>query len=140
MAVDHPPARPIDAVIKLGGDVLDARVGKVAPPDEVRDAFEGVTRAQMQIVTLRNSAEQEAAGRLRLARAERFRIEQSALAYAQSSDPLSGSWKGDWGPSASDRNQVAVELKWDGKALTGTVNPGPNAVPLSKATSSIVAL
>jgi membrane protease subunit HflK len=67
---------------QLGVDVLDARVAKVAPPDEVRDAFEGVTRAQMQIVTLRNRAEQEAAGRLRLARAERFRIEQSALAYA----------------------------------------------------------
>jgi membrane protease subunit HflK len=67
---------------RLGVDVLDARVAKVAPPDEVRDAFEGVTRAQMQIVTLRNRAEQEAAGRLRLARAERFRIEQSALAYA----------------------------------------------------------
>jgi len=67
---------------RLGVDVLDARVAKVAPPDEVKDAFEGVTRAQMQIVTLRNRAEQEAAGRLRLARAERFRIEQAALAYA----------------------------------------------------------
>ena len=58
----------------------------------------------------------------------------SAASFAQSSDPLSGSWKGDWGPSASDRNQVTVELKWDGKALTGTVNPGPNAVALQKAT------
>jgi Ni/Co efflux regulator RcnB len=55
----------------------------------------------------------------------------SALAQ---SDPLSGTWKGDWGPSPGDRNQVTVELKWDGKALTGTVNPGPNAVALSKAT------
>jgi hypothetical protein len=45
-------------------------------------------------------------------------------------DPVSGTWKGDWGPSASDRNQVTVELKWDGKNLTGTVNPGPNAVEL----------
>ena len=60
-----------------------------------------------------------------------------SLAYAASAlaaDPLSGTWKGDWGPSASDRNQVTVELKYDGKALTGTVNPGPNAVALSKAT------
>lgn len=47
-------------------------------------------------------------------------------------DPLSGTWKGDWGPSASDRNQVTVELKWDGKMLTGTVNPGPDAVELKK--------
>ena len=49
-------------------------------------------------------------------------------------DPLSGTWVGDWGPSAFDRNQVTVELKWDGKNLTGTVNPGPNAVELKKAT------
>jgi hypothetical protein len=57
-------------------------------------------------------------------------------AFAQQSgkDPLSGTWVGDWGPSASDRNQVTVELKWDGKSLTGTVNPGENAVALQKAT------
>jgi len=47
-------------------------------------------------------------------------------------DPLSGTWVGDWGPSPDDRNQVTVELKWDGKKLTGTVNPGPNAVELLK--------
>ncbi len=49
-------------------------------------------------------------------------------------DPLSGIWAGDWGPSEWDRNQATVELKWDGKALTGTVNPGPNAVELKNAT------
>ncbi len=49
-------------------------------------------------------------------------------------DPLSGTWKGDWGPSPGDRNQVTLELKWDGKVLTGTVNPGPNAVEIQKAT------
>lgn len=53
---------------------------------------------------------------------------------ALAQDPLSGTWTGDWGPSAMDRNQVTVELKWDGKALTGTVNPGPTAVMLQKAT------
>lgn len=56
-----------------------------------------------------------------------------AVARAQGGDPLTGTWVGDWGPSASDRNQVTVELKWDGKALSGTVNPGPNAVTLDKA-------
>jgi hypothetical protein len=49
-------------------------------------------------------------------------------------DPLTGTWAGDWGPSEWDRNQVTLELKWDGKNLTGTVNPGPNAVELKKAT------
>src|SRR2546425_13082823 len=55
----------------------------------------------------------------------------SALAQ---SDPLSGDWSGDWGPSPNDRNPVTVQLKWDGKALTGTVNPGPNAVALQRST------
>jgi hypothetical protein len=49
-------------------------------------------------------------------------------------DPLTGTWTGDWGPSASDRNQVTVELTWDGKTLTGTVNPGANAVVLKNST------
>jgi hypothetical protein len=58
----------------------------------------------------------------------------TAAAFAQKpADPLSGTWVGDWGPSATDRNQVTVELKWDGKALSGTVNPGPNAVALQHA-------
>ena len=26
-----------------------------------------------------------------------------------------------------------VEMDWDGKAITGTINPGPAAVPLTKA-------
>jgi len=58
----------------------------------------------------------------------------SVLAINAADDPLSGTWVGDWGPSEWDRNQVTVELKWDGKNLTGTVNPGPNAVELKKAT------
>ena len=58
------------------------------------------------------------------------------LAYARqnAADPLSGTWAGDWGPSAADRNGVTVDLKWDGKALTGTVNPGQNAIELKKCT------
>ena len=58
----------------------------------------------------------------------------SAFAQKSGSDPLTGTWAGDWGPSPSDRNQVTVDLKWDGKTLTGTVNPGPNAVPLERST------
>ena len=56
----------------------------------------------------------------------------AACVFAQ--DPLSGNWKGDWGPSPGDRNQVTVVLKYDGKALTGTINPDSNAVKLTKAT------
>ena len=49
-----------------------------------------------------------------------------------SADTLSGTWTGDWGTSENQRNLVTVELKWDGANLTGTVNPGPEAVALSK--------
>ena len=52
-------------------------------------------------------------------------------------DPLSGTWIGDWGPGPQDRNQVTVELKWDGQKLAGTVNPGPNAVELQKTSFDI---
>jgi hypothetical protein len=48
-------------------------------------------------------------------------------------DALTGSWSGDWGPSPSDRNNVTLDLKWDGSALTGTVNPGANPIPLTRA-------
>ena len=59
---------------------------------------------------------------------------QGKAAGKAAADPISGSWTGDWGPSAADRNQVVVDLKFDGKALTGTVNPGPNAIAIAKAT------
>lgn len=67
---------------RLGVEVLDARVARIAPPDEVRDAFDSVSRAQTQMATMRYQAEQEGATRIRLARAEAFRIEQTARAYA----------------------------------------------------------
>ena len=52
-------------------------------------------------------------------------------------DPLTGTWTGDWGPSAGDRNQVSVELKLSGTALTGTVKstqPARPDVALTKST------
>src|SRR5438132_6081192 len=44
------------------------------------------------------------------------------LALQRGADPLTGTWAGDWGPSPGDRNTVTVDLKWDGKALTGVVH------------------
>ena len=48
--------------------------------------------------------------------------------------PLKGSWSGDWGPSEDDRRRLLLLLDWDGGAVTGTINPGPNAVPIETAT------
>jgi hypothetical protein len=46
----------------------------------------------------------------------------------KAADPLSGAWTGDWGPTPTHRNSVTLDLKWDGKTVTGAVNPGPNAI------------
>jgi hypothetical protein len=44
------------------------------------------------------------------------------FALQRGSDPLTGTWTGDWGPTPTHRNTVSVDLKWDGKALTGVVH------------------
>ncbi len=48
-------------------------------------------------------------------------------AIRYSVDPVSGTWTGDWGTvapgsTATDRSQVRLDLKWDGKAVTGVVH------------------
>ncbi|HKB09106.1 MAG TPA: hypothetical protein VKD69_00580 [Vicinamibacterales bacterium] len=54
-------------------------------------------------------------------------------ALAQFGHPLKGTWSGDWGPTRENRTHVVLEFNWDGKAITGTINPGPKAVPFKKA-------
>ena len=58
----------------------------------------------------------------------------ATAALAQYGHPLKGSWSGDWGTTKERRNRVLIDLNWDGKAITGTINPGPDAVPLTEAT------
>ena len=53
---------------------------------------------------------------------------------AQEGHPLKGSWLGDWGPNRTQRTQAFIILDWDGKNITGTINPGPDAIPIQKAT------
>jgi hypothetical protein len=55
-------------------------------------------------------------------------------AAAQFGYPLKGTWSGEWGPSKDKQTHLVLELNWDGQAITGTINPGPNAVRLTKAT------
>ncbi len=73
---------------RLGIEILDIRVSRISPPDDVKDAFDSVARAQTQMATLRHRAEQEAATRLRSAKAEQFRLEEAARAYAHSKKVL----------------------------------------------------
>jgi hypothetical protein len=51
-----------------------------------------------------------------------------AAAYAQEGHPLVGTWHGTWGPTAAERHDVTIVLEFDGKAVTGMMNPGPDAI------------
>jgi len=53
---------------------------------------------------------------------------------AQEGHPLTGSWHGEWHNPAGKRIPILLYMKWDSKAITGTINPGPNAIPLKVAT------
>lgn len=51
-------------------------------------------------------------------------------------DSVSGTWTGDWGPTETHRNNVSLDLKLDGTNVTGSVNPGPDAVALTSGSFS----
>jgi hypothetical protein len=55
----------------------------------------------------------------------------AAPGLAQEGHPLTGTWTGDWGPSATQRNHLTIVMDWDGSAVTGTINPGPDSVPIA---------
>ena len=53
----------------------------IAPPDEVKSAFDDVAREQTRIETKVNNAEQEAESQLKTAQSDQYRIEQETAAY-----------------------------------------------------------
>jgi hypothetical protein len=54
-------------------------------------------------------------------------IALAASASAQEGHPLTGVWYGDWGTTAAQRNDLTVVMQWDGKAVSGMINPGPDS-------------
>ena len=52
-------------------------------------------------------------------------------ASAQFGHPLDGQWSGDWGPRDKP-NRLLLNLDWDGKAISGVINPGPTAATIRK--------
>jgi hypothetical protein len=50
---------------------------------------------------------------------------------AQEGHPLIGTWSGEWGSSAKDRNPVLIILDWKTTTLSGVINPGePDEAPI----------
>ena len=72
----------------LGVEVLDAPVALIAPPDEVKSAFDDVAREQTRIATKVNNAEQEAESQWRTALSDQYRIEQETAAYTDNRKTL----------------------------------------------------
>ena len=70
--------------LRLGIRVQRVSVALIAPPDEVRSAFEAVTQAQTAIRTKEFQAQQERDQRLRQADAIRYRLGQEASEYRES--------------------------------------------------------
>jgi hypothetical protein len=55
-------------------------------------------------------------------------------ASAQEGHPLKGSWLGTWGPAKSHSNDILLILNWDGKTISGMINPGTDNAPIKNAT------
>jgi len=53
-------------------------------------------------------------------------------ALAQEGHPLVGTWQGEWGPSADEQNFLTLILTWDGRNISGIVNPGPDSTAVVK--------
>jgi hypothetical protein len=56
----------------------------------------------------------------------------TTVASAQVGHPAKGSWSGYWGTSDADKHRILVVLDWRDDALSGTINPGPNAIKIDK--------
>ena len=52
---------------------------------------------------------------------------------AQEGHPLKGSWLGEWAGNSVHGDDVLLILDWDGKAITGMINPGTDNMPLTRA-------
>jgi hypothetical protein len=52
---------------------------------------------------------------------------------AQEGHPLKGSWLGEWAGNSVHGDNILLILDWDGKAITGMINPGTDNMPLTRA-------
>jgi hypothetical protein len=57
----------------------------------------------------------------------------ASVAWAQEGHPLVGSWHGSWGSSPTQQTDATFVLKWDGKEISGMINPGLDVIKITKA-------
>ena len=54
-------------------------------------------------------------------------------AYSGHGHPVKGSFVGEWGRDGNTQSGLMIVMDWDGESITGTVNPGPQSVPITQA-------
>ena len=58
----------------------------------------------------------------------------ASVAMAQEGFPLDGTWRGERAVAGKVPETIVMVLQWDGKKISGVINPGPSAVQISDAT------
>jgi|SRR5688572_11945741 len=53
-------------------------------------------------------------------------VSLSAQTRGKAADPISGAWTGDMGRDATNRIEIKIDFKFDGKAVTGTITGPPS--------------
>jgi len=113
---------------RLGVHLRQVSVAYLAPPDEVKPAFDEVNRAQTNNLTLENRARQEASQRKRSAQAEANRQARMAEATVGDKVAMASAEAGAFGRRLSqfqslrtDNPDVLAGIWWDemGKVLVG---------------------
>ena len=57
----------------------------------------------------------------------------SAAVFTQEGHPLVGTWHGNWGTTATNRSDITLVMDWDGKVISGVMNPGFDGLQLQNA-------
>lgn len=55
--------------------------------------------------------------------------------HAQEGHPMTGSWVGEWSLAPTEQHRVVIIIDWTGSELVGTINPGPDAIPIRTVTA-----
>ena len=58
----------------------------------------------------------------------------TAPIIAQEGYPLKGSWIGEWASNTQHSTDVLLVMNWDGKAVSGIINPGTDNIKIDRAT------
>ncbi|MEP7353626.1 MAG: hypothetical protein ABI824_10385 [Acidobacteriota bacterium] len=56
-----------------------------------------------------------------------------SVLLAQEGHPMKGTWHGNFGANEKDRTPITLVMDWDGKNVTGIMNPGLRVAKIEKA-------